>query len=65
MRRVAAGLVADPALRRMALSRATRNRSFLLSLPRLWYALRTGAMRYGVFVWKKPNARESSAAIDR
>jgi len=54
MRRVAAGLVTDPALRRMALSRATRNRSFLLSLPRLWYALRTGAMRYGVFAWQKP-----------
>jgi tocopherol O-methyltransferase len=54
MRRVAARLVTDPGLRRMALSRATKNRSFLLSLPRLWFALRTGAMRYGVFAWQKP-----------
>jgi tocopherol O-methyltransferase len=52
-RRVAAGLVTDPALRRLALSRGTQNRSFLLSLPRLMLALRTGAMRYGVFVWEK------------
>lgn len=52
-RRVAAGLVADPALRRLALSSRTRNRSFLLSLPRLILALRTGAMRYGVFTWEK------------
>jgi tocopherol O-methyltransferase len=53
MRRVARGLATDPALRRMALSRATKNRAFLLSLPRLWWALRTGAMRYGVFSWEK------------
>jgi len=53
-RRVAAGLVADRSLRRLALSRGTKNRSFLLSLPRLMLALRTGAMRYGVFVWEKP-----------
>ena len=55
-RRVAAGLVTDPALRRLALSRGTKNRAFLLSLPRLMLALRTGAMRYGVFVWDKPEA---------
>ena len=53
IRRVAGGLFTDPALRRMALSRSTRNRAFLLSLPRLWWALRTGAMRYGVFSWEK------------
>ena len=53
-RRVARRLLTDPALRRFALSPSTRNRSFLLSLPRLGFALRTGAMRYGVFVWKKP-----------
>ncbi|HEV2817146.1 MAG TPA: class I SAM-dependent methyltransferase [Allosphingosinicella sp.] len=52
-RRVAAGLVADPALRRLAFRRGTKNRAFLLSLPRLMLALRTGAMRYGVFVWNK------------
>jgi len=52
-RRVAAALVIDRKLRRLALSRGTRNRSFLLSLPRLMLALRTGAMRYGIFVWEK------------
>jgi tocopherol O-methyltransferase len=57
MRRVAAGLVTNPELRRMALSSATRNRGFLLSLPRLWYALRTGAMRYGIFSWEKPRPK--------
>jgi tocopherol O-methyltransferase len=52
-RRVALGLLTDPGLRRLALSRSTMNRSFLLSLPRLMLALRTGAMRYGVFAWEK------------
>jgi tocopherol O-methyltransferase len=52
-RRVAARLFTDPALRRLALSRGTKNRSFLLSLPRLMLALRTGAMRYGIFTWEK------------
>jgi tocopherol O-methyltransferase len=53
-RRTARRLVADRAFRRFALARTTRNRSFLLSLPRLMTALRTGAMRYGLFVWEKP-----------
>lgn len=52
-RRVAGRLLTDPALRRLAFSRGTKNRAFLLSLPRLMLALRTGAMRYGVFVWEK------------
>jgi cyclopropane fatty-acyl-phospholipid synthase-like methyltransferase len=59
-RRVAAGLFTDPALRRLAFGRRTKNRAFLLSLPRLMLALRTGAMRYGVFVWEKPAQRPSS-----
>ncbi|MEA3004041.1 MAG: tocopherol O-methyltransferase [Sphingomonadales bacterium] len=53
LRRTLVRLVTDPALRRLALSRGTDNRGFLLSLPRLMVALRTGAMRYGVFVWEK------------
>lgn len=53
LRRVVGRLVTDRDIRRMALSPATRNRSFILSLPRLMIALRTGAMRYGVFVWQK------------
>jgi tocopherol O-methyltransferase len=54
LRRLAVRLVTDRAIRRLALSSATQNRSFVLSLPRLMVALRTGAMRYGVFVWDKP-----------
>jgi tocopherol O-methyltransferase len=59
-RRVAAKLLTDRAFRRLALSRSTKNRSFLLSLPRLMLALRTGAMRYGVFTWEKPAQGPSS-----
>jgi tocopherol O-methyltransferase len=54
LRRLAVRLLTDRAIRRLALSSATQNRSFMLSLPRLIVALRTGAMRYGVFVWDKP-----------
>ncbi len=46
-------LVTDRAVRRLAFARATRNRAFLLSLPRLILAYRTGAMRYGVFTFAK------------
>lgn len=53
-RRLMGKVVTDAELRRLALSSATRSRDFILSLPRLILALRTGAMRYGVFVWEKP-----------
>ncbi|HEY0412131.1 MAG TPA: methyltransferase domain-containing protein [Allosphingosinicella sp.] len=53
-RRLAWKLLTDGNLRRMALDKKVSNRSFLLSIPRLMLALRTGAMRYGVFVWEKP-----------
>lgn len=53
LRRLAGHMISDPALRRLALSPKTQNRSFILSLPRLILALRTGAMRYGIFVWEK------------
>ncbi len=42
-------LITDRTIRRIALGRATRNREFMLSLPRLIFAYRTGAMRYGIF----------------
>ncbi len=48
-------LFTDPAVRRLAFARATRNRIFLLSLPRLILAYRTGAMRYGMFTFAKPS----------
>jgi tocopherol O-methyltransferase len=47
-------LIADRAFRRFAFAGTTKNRSFMLSVPRLMIALRTGAMRYGIFTWQKP-----------
>lgn len=44
-------LLADSAGRRL-LGRRTKSRDFLLSLPRLIVAFRTGAIRYGVFQWE-------------
>jgi len=52
--RAARRLATDRAFRRFAFARTTKNRSFMLSVPRLMVALRTGAMRYGIFVWEKP-----------
>jgi len=52
--RAARRLATDRAFRRFAFARTTKNRSFMLSVPRLMLALRTGAMRYGIFVWEKP-----------
>ncbi|WP_176593889.1 class I SAM-dependent methyltransferase [Sphingobium sp. EM0848] len=53
LRRFAGRMITDPALRRLALSSQTRNRDFIFSLPRLILALRTRAMRYGIFVWSR------------
>lgn len=53
LRRLAARVLRDRDIRRLALSRTTRSRDFILSLPRLILALRVGAMRYGVFVWER------------
>jgi tocopherol O-methyltransferase len=52
-RRVMAKIVTDPYFRTLIFSSSTRNRVFFLTLFRLIWALRTGAMRYGVFVWQK------------
>ncbi|HEX7742618.1 MAG TPA: class I SAM-dependent methyltransferase [Sphingobium sp.] len=52
LRRLVWRLVTDKDVRRLALSRATANRDFMLSLPRLILALRSGAMRYGIFRWE-------------
>ncbi len=49
--RFARALLTDRAARRRAL--AARNRLFAFSLPRLILAYRSGAMRYGVFAWRK------------
>lgn len=50
--RLIKALICDPAIRRLALSRTTESRDFILSLPRLIIAFRTGAMRYGLFQWE-------------
>ena len=52
--RAARRLATDRAFRRFAFARTTKNRSFMFSVPRLMIALRTGSMRYGIFVWEKP-----------
>jgi tocopherol O-methyltransferase len=54
LQRLVGHVFSDRDIRRLALSRSTRNREFILSLPRLILALHNGAMRYGVFVWEKP-----------
>jgi tocopherol O-methyltransferase len=36
-----------------AVASVTRNRSYMLSVPRPMLALRAGAMHYGAFIWEK------------
>ncbi|WP_253904344.1 hypothetical protein [Arthrobacter sp. Br18] len=55
-RRLVKALLVDRETRRLALG--ARNR-FVLSIPRLILAYRTGAMRYGIFTLSK--ARENAA----
>jgi tocopherol O-methyltransferase len=50
--RLAGSMIRDRDIRRLALNHATQSRDFILSLPRLIVALRTGAMRYGIFQWE-------------
>lgn len=46
-------LVTDREIRRLTFSKATRNRIFALTLPRLIRAYSTGAMRYGLFTFAR------------
>ena len=52
-RRLIVAALTDGATLRLLASPRTRNRSFALSLPRLIWAYRTGAMRYGLFVLQR------------
>lgn len=52
LRRLAGSMIRHRDIRRLAFSHATQSRGFILSLPRLIVALRTGAMRYGIFQWE-------------
>lgn len=47
-------LAVDQYYRKLVTSSRTRNRNFILSLPRLIVAYRTGAMRYGIFTFNRP-----------
>ena len=61
LRRLALAMIHDPMLRSLAFNPRTRSRDFILSLPRLIVALRTGAMRYGIFLWEKGADQRSTA----
>ncbi|MEV4902785.1 hypothetical protein AB0K08_15780 [Citricoccus sp. NPDC055426] len=52
-RRLAKALILDREMRRLA--RGARNRVFILAIPRLILAYRTGAMRYGIFTLTREN----------
>ena len=54
IRRVLARLCSDGRYRRFLWSGSSRNRTFAVTLLRMWLAYRTGAMRYGLFACTKP-----------
>ena len=53
-RRVLAACVQDPEARRLLRDPAVRSRVFARTVFRIWLAYRVGAMRYGLFVARKP-----------
>lgn len=53
-KRLAHRLVTDAPTRRFLLDGNARNRVFALTLLRLIVAYRTGAMRYGIFTFRRP-----------
>jgi tocopherol O-methyltransferase len=57
IRRVAAGLLREPSYRRFLLGRSNADRVFVLTLPRLWAAYATGAMRYVIFTARRGSHR--------
>ena len=58
---VAARLVRDPRYQRYLLDPRSRNRIFLLTAMRIWAAYKQGAMRYLLFIARRPE-RDSPAA---
>lgn len=54
LRRFLKRLLTDRETRRLAFSKTTRHRVFALTLPRLIWAYRTGAMHYGLFTFRRP-----------
>jgi tocopherol O-methyltransferase len=53
-RRLALGLLREPAYRRFLLREGGPNRIFALTLLRIWFAYEVGAMRYGILTFVKP-----------
>lgn len=53
IRRLVAALAREPSYRRFLLGRANTDRVFALTLPRLWAAYATGAMRYVIFTARR------------
>lgn len=58
LRRLLWGLCTDRRYLGFLLDRRNENRVFALSVPRLWLAYRTGAMRYVIFTAVKPPLEE-------
>ena len=54
--RVLGRLMSDGRYRKLVLDPSFDNRVFALTIPRLIIAMRTGAMRYGLFTWQRPVA---------
>ena len=52
-RRLVTRLVTSARYRRIVFGATPANRAFVLSIPRLWWALRSGAMVYGLLAWRK------------
>lgn len=52
--RVMGRLISDPRYRKLIADPSFENRVFALTIPRLTVAMRTGAMRDGLFAWQRP-----------
>jgi tocopherol O-methyltransferase len=50
-------VITRPRYLRFLFSREAQNRVFALTVPRIWLAYRTGAMRYGLFTFEKAATR--------
>lgn len=59
--RVAACLVRDGRYRRYLLDSRSRNRVFLLTTVRIWIAYKLGAMRYLLFIARRPESSSPAA----
>jgi tocopherol O-methyltransferase len=61
--RVAAHLVRDPRYQRYLLDPRSRNRVFLLTAVRIWTAYKWGAMRYLLFIARRPECDSPAGRV--